>query len=75
MIEARRRFVQYLKHHALVEDVGFTRDGYRTVVLQLGDLDESPTELDECIVCGATGLAERIEEHDCEAFVEWRRSR
>jgi len=28
------------------------------------------TELKECPVCGAIGLAERIVEHDCEAFLE-----
>ena len=28
------------------------------------------TELHECPVCGAIGLAERILEHDCEAFLE-----
>lgn len=29
-------------------------------------------ELEECPVCGAVGLPERIEEHDCEAFLERR---
>ena len=28
------------------------------------------TELHECPVCGAIGLAERILEHDCEAFLD-----
>lgn len=31
-------------------------------------------ELEECPVCGAVGLPERIEEHDCEDFRDWRRS-
>lgn len=26
-------------------------------------------ELSECVVCGAVGLAERINNHDCEAFL------
>jgi hypothetical protein len=30
--------------------------------------DREPTELKECPVCGAVGLPERIEDHDCEAF-------
>lgn len=25
-------------------------------------------ELKDCPACGATGLAERIDDHDCEAF-------
>ncbi len=29
-------------------------------------------ELEECPVCGAIGLPERIEEHDCEVFLEGR---
>lgn len=33
-------------------------------------------ELAECPVCGAMGLPERIDDHDCEAFLdEQRRSR
>lgn len=32
-------------------------------------------ELEECPVCGAIGLPERLDEHDCEAFLEYRRSR
>jgi hypothetical protein len=27
------------------------------------------TELEECPVCGATGLPERIEDHDCQDFI------
>lgn len=27
-------------------------------------------ELEECPVCGALGLPERIDDHDCEAFRE-----
>jgi hypothetical protein len=29
-------------------------------------------ELRECPVCGAVGLPERIDAHDCEAFREWK---
>ena len=28
--------------------------------------------LEECPVCGAVGLPERIEDHDCGAFREWK---
>lgn len=31
--------------------------------------DDGPTPLRECPVCGAVGLPERIEDHDCAAFV------
>lgn len=37
MIEERREFVRELEEHDLVEDVDFTRDGYQTVILSLGD--------------------------------------
>jgi hypothetical protein len=37
MMEERREFVQELRETDLVEDVDFTRDGYRTVVLELAD--------------------------------------
>jgi hypothetical protein len=72
--ERRKRFIQCLRKHPLVDTVDFTRDGYQTVVLQLGDPGEDapPTELAECEVCGALGLPERIREHDCESFREWR---
>ena len=30
------------------------------------------TELRECCVCGAVGLPERIENHDCSDFAEWK---
>lgn len=30
------------------------------------------TELRECLVCGAVGLPERIEAHDCGSFIEWK---
>jgi hypothetical protein len=30
--------------------------------------DETPTELKECMVCGATGTESEIENHDCERF-------
>jgi hypothetical protein len=32
-------------------------------------------ELRECTECGASGLPERIEDHDCEVFREWRATR
>lgn len=28
------------------------------------------TELEECPVCGALGLPERIKNHDCQTFLE-----
>lgn len=28
--------------------------------------------LEECPVCGAVGLPERIQDHDCAAFRSWR---
>ncbi|WP_382193792.1 hypothetical protein [Halorussus sp. GCM10023401] len=69
IVEARRAFIQELTKRPLVEDVDFSRDGYRTVVLTLG---EPGTELTECPCCGAVGLPERIEDHDCQEFREWR---
>lgn len=27
-------------------------------------------ELEECMVCGAVGLPERIDDHDCQAFLD-----
>jgi hypothetical protein len=27
-------------------------------------------ELQECMVCGAVGLPERIDDHDCQAFLD-----
>lgn len=32
-------------------------------------------QLEECPVCGALGLKERIEEHNCADFLEWRAER
>lgn len=29
-------------------------------------------ELEECEVCGAIGLPERIEDHDCQRFIDWK---
>jgi uncharacterized OB-fold protein len=29
-------------------------------------------ELQECPVCGAVGLPERIDCHDCAAFINWK---
>lgn len=29
-------------------------------------------ELRECPVCGAVGLPERIEDHDCESYRDWK---
>lgn len=75
MLEQRREFVKELREHPLVDDVDFTRDGYQQVVLDLGQPPADPDELAECEVCGAVGLAERIEEHDCESFREWREGR
>jgi hypothetical protein len=71
MTDVRRNFVQWLQDHSLVEDIDYTRDGYRTVVLELGGPDE-PTELESCPVCGATGLPERIAAHDCQDFRDWK---
>jgi len=34
--------------------------------------DEPATELHKCAECGAIGLTERIENHDCEDFLEAR---
>ncbi len=70
-VDARREFVQWLQDRPFVEDVDYTRDGFKTVVLELGEVD-APAELDECVICGAVGLEERIREHDCESFREWR---
>lgn len=33
-----------------------------------GMTDPVGPELEECLVCGAVGLPERIEAHDCAAF-------
>ena len=38
--EARKQFVQNLENHPLVDDVNWTRDGYQTVLLELGDGQE-----------------------------------
>jgi len=74
MTEPRKRLVKSLEAHPLVEDIDYTRDGYQTVVLSLGTPDaDAPDELDECLVCGATGLSERIAEHDCPEFRAWKR--
>ncbi len=76
VVAQRRRFVESLRELSLVEAVDFTRDGYETVVLTLGDSgDTGPDGLAQCPVCGATGLEERIENHDCEEFREWRAER
>ena len=32
-------------------------------------------ELQECPVCGAVGLPERIDDHDCTSFIDWRGAR
>ena len=37
---------------------------------QPNDHRSGDTELKECPVCGAIGLAERIVEHDCQAFLD-----
>jgi len=34
--------------------------------------DQLRLELAECPVCGAVGLPERIENHDCQSFLERR---
>jgi hypothetical protein len=39
MMKERREFVQERREKDLVENVDFTRDGYRTVVLELADED------------------------------------
>ena len=45
-LEERREFVQKLREEPLVDKVDFSRDGYRTVLLRLGE----PTL--ECRRCG-----------------------
>jgi len=69
-VARRRALVHYLEQHVLVDSVDWTRDGYQTVVLELGEPDE-PSELVECKVCGAVGVPERIHGgHDCSEFWE-----
>lgn len=42
-VEARREFYEEMKEHPMVESADFTRDGYRTVVLELvDDPEETP---------------------------------
>lgn len=36
-IDERREFLEELRDHPLVEDIDFTRDGFQTVILRLGD--------------------------------------
>lgn len=65
--DARKSFVDWLQRHPYVDDLDFSRDGYQTVLLELGNPE--PEELVECEVCGAVGLRERIEDgHDCRDF-------
>jgi hypothetical protein len=74
-VDVRKRFVQALDAHPLVEDLDFSRDGYETVSLTLGDVafeTDDETGLAECPVCGAVGLEERIKAHDCAGFREWK---
>ncbi|WP_435175688.1 hypothetical protein [Halorussus sp. AFM4] len=71
VVDARRAFVQELQGRAIVEEVDYTRDGYETVVLTLGTPSNS-AELEECSTCGAVGLGERIEDHDCGRFMAGR---
>lgn len=35
--------------------------------------DQLGPELKECLACGAIGLPERIEDHDCQSFLGQRR--
>lgn len=37
-----------------------------------GAMSDIGPELKECPVCGAIGLPERIADHDCEAFLNWK---
>jgi len=39
-------------------------------VEQTNEHRSGDTELQECSVCGAIGLTERIIEHDCQAFLD-----
>lgn len=36
LVDDRREFVQELEEHPLVDGVDFTRDGYETVILDMG---------------------------------------
>ncbi len=39
-VEQRREFIKDLRDRPLVDDVDFTRDGFETVVLELGDAED-----------------------------------
>ncbi|QLD84591.1 hypothetical protein HWV23_02605 [Natronomonas halophila] len=39
-VDARRELLEELRGHELVEDIDFTRDGFQTVILHLGDPSE-----------------------------------
>jgi hypothetical protein len=46
VIEARRELVQELRERPIVDEVDFSRDGYQTVLLRLGE------PIHECQRCG-----------------------
>lgn len=43
-IDDRRELLEELEDHPLVEDVDATRDGFKTVILRLGEVDNSGGE-------------------------------
>ena len=67
-VDLRRAYMGFIEGHALVEDVDFTRDSYRTLVVELGDPAELESALDWCPACGKSGLRERLEGHECRRF-------
>lgn len=46
VVDARRELVEELSERPIVDDVDFTRDGYQTVILSLGEpADAEPPEV------------------------------
>lgn len=65
----REAFIRQHAAQALTRSVSpETRRHLRAI---LDEIDPGrPTALSRCPVCGATGLAERIEQHDCRGGLE-----